>query len=43
MSNALGMPLPNPLDLAQLDTTWMDEIIAKNQVEQTKLEVELKT
>ncbi|EDR00057.1 uncharacterized protein LACBIDRAFT_192125 [Laccaria bicolor S238N-H82] len=42
-SNALDMPLPNPLDLAQLDTKWMDEIIAKNQAERTKLEVELKT
>jgi len=42
-SGALDMPLPNPLDLAQLDTKWMDGIIAKNQAERTKLEVELET
>jgi len=43
MSNALDIPLPIPLDLPQLDTKWMDKIIVKNQEEQTKLEVELKT
>ncbi|KAH6877424.1 G protein pathway suppressor 1 [Coprinopsis sp. MPI-PUGE-AT-0042] len=43
-SNATGGPgLPNPHDLAQLDTKWMDEAIARNQSERTKLEVELKT
>ncbi|EDR00047.1 uncharacterized protein LACBIDRAFT_334446 [Laccaria bicolor S238N-H82] len=31
-SNALDMPLPNPLDLAQLDTKWMDKIIAKTHI-----------
>jgi len=43
MSSALDIPLPIPLDLAQLDTKWLDQIIAKNQAERTKLEVELKT
>jgi len=42
-SSALDIPLPIPLDLAQLDTKWMYEIIAKNQTERTKLEVELMT
>lgn len=35
--------LPNPLEIAQLDTKWVDEITAKNQSEKVKLEVELKT
>lgn len=35
--------LPNHMDIAQLDTKWADETIAKNQAERTKLEVELKT
>lgn len=36
-------PLPNALELAQLDTRWADEAMAKNQAERSKLEVELKT
>ncbi|KAF9452084.1 PCI-domain-containing protein [Macrolepiota fuliginosa MF-IS2] len=35
--------LPNPLEIAQLDTKWVDEISAKNQSDKVKLEVELKT
>ncbi|TFK32720.1 26S proteasome subunit RPN7-domain-containing protein [Crucibulum laeve] len=35
--------LPNPLDIAQLDTKWADETLAKNQADKVKLEVELKT
>ncbi|KAH6902052.1 G protein pathway suppressor 1 [Coprinopsis sp. MPI-PUGE-AT-0042] len=35
--------LPNLHDLAQLDTKSMDEAIARNRSERTKLEVELKT
>ncbi|KAJ7253017.1 26S proteasome subunit RPN7-domain-containing protein [Mycena haematopus] len=35
--------LPSAMDLAQLDTRWADEIMAKNQAERSKLEVELKT
>ncbi|XP_006455086.1 hypothetical protein AGABI2DRAFT_209370 [Agaricus bisporus var. bisporus H97] len=35
--------LPNPLEIAQLDTKWVDEITAKNQSEKVRLEVELKT
>lgn len=31
------------MDIAQLDTNWADETLAKNQAERTKLEVELKT
>ncbi|KAF7366739.1 PCI domain-containing protein [Mycena sanguinolenta] len=36
-------PLPSGMDLAQLDTRWADETMAKNQAERSKLEVELKT
>ncbi|KAJ7829446.1 26S proteasome subunit RPN7-domain-containing protein [Mycena olivaceomarginata] len=36
-------PMPNALELAQLDTRWADEAMAKNQAERSKLEVELKT
>lgn len=35
--------LPNHMEIAQLDTKWADETIAKNQAERIKLEVELKT
>jgi COP9 signalosome complex subunit 1 len=35
--------LPNPMDVAQVDTRWVDETMAKNQAEKMKLEVELKT
>ncbi|KAF9469456.1 G protein pathway suppressor 1 [Collybia nuda] len=35
--------LPNHMEIAQLDTKWADEMIAKNQAERIKLEVELKT
>lgn len=35
--------LPNPLEIAQLDTKWVDEVTAKNQSDRVKLEVELKT
>ncbi|EAU83783.2 G protein pathway suppressor 1 [Coprinopsis cinerea okayama7 len=38
-----GVQLPSPYDLAQLDTKWMDETIAKNAADKSKLEVELKT
>ena len=31
------------MDVAQVDTRWADEVMAKNQAEKTKLEVELKT
>jgi COP9 signalosome complex subunit 1 len=37
------LQLPNPMDVAQVDTRWADETIAKNQAEKMKLEVELKT
>ena len=35
--------LPNPSMIAQLDTKWVDEVVARNQSEKAKLEVELKT
>ncbi|KAF4613096.1 hypothetical protein D9613_010813 [Agrocybe pediades] len=35
--------LPNFMDLAKLDTKWADEMMAKNQADRVKLEVELKT
>jgi COP9 signalosome complex subunit 1 len=35
--------LPNPMELAELDTKWADEVLAKTTAERTKLEVELKT
>jgi hypothetical protein len=31
------------MDVAQVDTWWADEVMAKNQAEKMKLEVELKT
>ncbi|KAF8240594.1 hypothetical protein L208DRAFT_1449465 [Tricholoma matsutake] len=34
---------PNPMDVAQVDTRWVDETMTKNQAERMKLEVELKT
>jgi hypothetical protein len=43
LANSWGLPLPNMMDLAQLDTKWADEIITKNQADRVKLEVELKT
>ncbi|KAF5349219.1 hypothetical protein D9756_009330 [Leucocoprinus leucothites] len=33
----------NPLEIAQLDLKWVDEVTARNQSEKVKLEVELKT
>ena len=35
--------LPDPLEIAQLDTRWMDETLARNTADRGKLEVELKT
>ncbi|KAJ2921868.1 hypothetical protein H1R20_g15224, partial [Candolleomyces eurysporus] len=35
--------LPDPMEIAQLDTRWMDETLAKNAADRGKLEVELKT
>ena len=35
--------LPNPMQIAQLNTKWVDETTAKNAAEKIKLEVELKT
>ena len=35
--------LPNPMNLAELDTKWADEVLTKNQADRVKLEVELKT
>jgi COP9 signalosome complex subunit 1 len=35
--------LPDPMEIAQLDTRWMDETLAKNTADRGKLEVELKT
>ncbi|PPQ85556.1 hypothetical protein CVT25_006726 [Psilocybe cyanescens] len=35
--------LPNMMDLAELDTKWVDDITAENQADRVKLEVELKT
>ncbi|KAF5373404.1 hypothetical protein D9615_009517 [Tricholomella constricta] len=43
LSSDLPGQLPNPMDLATLDTKWADETLAKNQAEKIKLEVELKT
>ena len=40
---AEGVSLPNPLELAELDTKWADETLTKNKADRTKLEVELKT
>jgi COP9 signalosome complex subunit 1 len=39
----LPVKLPNPMQIAQLDTKWSDEMMAKNAAEKVKLEVELKT
>ncbi|KAF9045267.1 G protein pathway suppressor 1 [Panaeolus papilionaceus] len=38
-----GVSLPPMGELSQLDTKWVDETVAKNQADKTKLEVELKT
>lgn len=38
-----GVELPSGMELAPLDTKWADEMMAKNQAERVKLEVELKT
>jgi len=43
LATSSDLPLPNMMDLAQLDTKWADEIMAKNQTDRMKLEVELKT
>jgi len=39
----LPINLPNPMQIAQLNTKWADEVMAKNAAEKIKLEVELKT
>ncbi|KAF8893072.1 26S proteasome subunit RPN7-domain-containing protein [Infundibulicybe gibba] len=39
----LDTPLPNPMELAPLNTRWAEETMEKNLAERTKLEVELKT
>lgn len=41
--NVEGGSFPNPMELAELDTKWMDETLLKNQADRAKLEVELKT
>ncbi len=38
-----GVSLPNPLELAELDMKWADEVFAKTTAERVKLELELKT
>ncbi|KAJ7028669.1 26S proteasome subunit RPN7-domain-containing protein [Mycena alexandri] len=43
VSSASDAPLPTGMDLASIDTKWADEMMAKNQAERSKLEVELKT
>jgi len=43
LASTSELPLPNMMDLAQLDTKWADEIMTKNQADRVKLEVELKT
>jgi len=42
-ASATDVSLPNPMELAELDTKWADEILTKNQADRVKLEVELKT
>jgi len=42
-SSSTDISLPNPMELAELDTKWADEIITKNQADRVKLEVELRT
>lgn len=42
-SGSDGLQLPSPMELAPLDTKWVDEVVGKNQAERVKLEVELKT
>ncbi|KAH9474510.1 COP9 signalosome complex subunit 1 [Psilocybe cubensis] len=39
----LDISLPNTMDLAELDTKWVDDVTAENQADRVKLEVELKT
>lgn len=43
VANNTEVSLPNPMELAELDTKWADEVIMKTTAERTKLEVELKT
>ncbi|KAJ3498717.1 hypothetical protein NLJ89_g10181 [Agrocybe chaxingu] len=43
ISSTSDASLPNMMDLGELDTKWADEVLAKNQADRTKLEVELKT
>lgn len=35
--------LPNMMDLAEIDTKWVDDVTTENQADRVKLEVELKT
>ncbi|KAF5325169.1 hypothetical protein D9619_010070 [Psilocybe cf. subviscida] len=43
VANNTDVSLPNPMELAELDTKWADEVMTKTTAERTKLEVELKT
>lgn len=43
VASATDVSLPNPMDLAELDTKWADEALTRNQADRVKLEVELKT
>ncbi|KAI0795680.1 26S proteasome subunit RPN7-domain-containing protein [Abortiporus biennis] len=43
LAQSLGSPIPAHLDVAPLDSKWIEETLAKNQADKTKLEVELKT
>ncbi|KDR76888.1 hypothetical protein GALMADRAFT_245996 [Galerina marginata CBS 339.88] len=43
LSSNPDVSVPNMMDLAGLDTKWADEMMAKNQADRVKLEVELKT
>jgi len=43
VASCTEISLPNPMDLAELDTKWADEVLTRNQADRVKLEVELKT
>lgn len=43
VASGTEISLPNPMDLAELDTKWADDVLTKNQADRAKLEVELKT
>lgn len=40
-SGATG--LPDPLEIARLDTRWTEDVMARNMADKNKLEVELKS